>query len=150
MKTFFQICVIITVSLAILNIAVNFVSGLGVFPISYSEGTPPIGSTNATMENLTDVRVQQTSGADLVGLDALFVAVLGGGALAAIVIAWVTRSTAIIGVWILSAVFWYSYGRTHVILDLQTYLPTEFILMGTIAMGFVWVGAVAGMLSGSG
>lgn len=152
MKTLFQICVIICVALAVLNVAINFVQGLGIFPpnMIYQEGLGSTGFTNSTFENLTSVEATTDSGSTIAGVDAIFYSVLTVGGLAAIVVAWITRSTAIIGVWILSTVFWYSYIRTHIVLELANYIPPGFLLMGGIAMGFIWAGAIAGMLSGSG
>jgi len=136
----------------IFTLSVNFVSGLGVFPTSYETGFVESDNTSETFENLTNIESQtDDSGNTILGLDALLIGLLGAGGIIAIVAAWVTRSPVILGVYAFSAVFWASYIRMLVILELDLFTSFDgFVGIGTAAMFFVFAGAIAGMLSGSG
>ena len=76
--------------------------------------------------------------------------VLTGAGAVGILVAWLTHSTAIIGVFIFSAAFWSSYVNTLGILNIGNFVDSNFILIGTTVMIMIFIGAVAGMLSGSG
>jgi len=60
------------------------------------------------------------------------------------------RSPVFAGIFLFGTVFWASYVNTMIVLNLGNFVPTEFLLIGTVAMMFVFSGAVVGMLSGSG
>jgi len=77
----------------------------------------------------------------------MWLAVLFGTGILGLFLAWAMHSAVPIGVWLFSSVFWSSYGNALGVLDI---VPAEFRLIGTAVMLFIWVGAVAGMFSGSG
>jgi len=62
----------------------------------------------------------------------------------------ITRSPVFIGITLFGLVFWSSYLNTLNIIKIGNYLPTEFELIVTTGVVFIFVGAVIGMLSGSG
>jgi len=140
-NTFFQICVNICLCLVILTLSINFVVELNIFPVDMGSGLTPSDTTNETMENITG---------RIGGVQNIWLMVYTGAGIGGLVIAWITRSTTVLGVYIFGAVFWISYIRCLSILNLGQYLPVGFIMIGTTAMGFVFIGAIAGMLSGSG
>jgi len=148
-NTYFQICVSLTIAIVVFTLAVNFVVGLGVFPVDIEMGFVSGRTANETFADLTNTTVSVDAGI-ITGMDALWVMVLTGGGLASLFVAWITRSTTILGVYVLSAVFWTSYIRCNSILNFGQYLPNEFLVMGHVVVFFVFAGAVGGMLSGSG
>lgn len=145
MKTLFQTCVIICITMIVFTLAINFVSGLGVFE-TYESGFDSSGDTDTIFNSTTNLESDDGGS----GMDALWAAVLGGAGLGAIVLAWVTRSPVIIGVYIFSAIFWASYINALSVININNWIPAGFLLIGTVAMVFIFGGAVAGMLSGSG
>jgi len=135
----------------VFTLSINFVSGLGVFPTEYESGIVKSDNASETFENLTDIDSQETDSGTVIGFDALLIGLLGAGGVLALVAAWVTRSPVVLGVYAFSAVFWASYIRTLVVLNLDVFGELGgFIAIGTTAMFFVFAGAIAGMLSGSG
>ena len=144
MKTLYQTCVIICITMLVFTLAINFVSGLGIFA-PYSAGVGSGGSTDDTFNATTN-----TSNEGSFGMDAVWGMIFGGAAIGAIVVAGVTRSPIIIGVYIFSVVFWVAYLNTLTVIQANDWIPAGFLLMGTTLMVFVFAGAVIGMLSGSG
>ena len=139
--TFFKLCVYITFCLLIFTLSVNFVSASGFFPVTVEAG-PEIGdSANETFLNLV--------GGDFTTTDMWIVVLTGTGAIG-ILVAWLTRSTAILGVYLFSVIFWASYLNMISVTNLLNYVPLGFLAIGTTGMIFIYVGAVIGMLSGSG
>jgi len=140
-QTLFQICIIITLSLFIFNLSVHYVSGMGIFDTGSHSGIVPGDDGNTTFSSVTQ---------DNTGMNGIWALVLTGAGLGGLVVAWMTHSTAILGVSIFSVAFWAAYLNTITILGIGNYIPEGFLLIGTAGMGFVWAGAIAGMLSGSG
>ena len=147
MKSFFQICVFITICMFLFTLSVQYVNGLGIYgDISIQSGSALGDAYNETIQNAT-VSPDYSDGINLTTVWALVLTAAGA---AGILVAWITRSTAIIGVFIFSAAFWASYVNTLGILQIGGFVDPNFVLIGTAGMGMVWIGAVAGMLSGSG
>lgn len=143
MKTLYQTCVIICITMIFFTLTISFVDGLGIFdPVE--EGFDTSGNSSDIFNRTTNI--ETTEGG--FGMDALWLAVLGGGGIAAVVLAWATRSPIIIGVYVFSAVFWAAYLNSLSIVS--SLVPGEFLVIGTVGMFFAFAGAIAGMLSGSG
>lgn len=147
LNTLYQTCVYFCICMTIFTVSLSFVNGLGVFDISMEGGFVPGSSSEETFKDLTNITDEKGEEG---GMDFLWASVLTASGFGGLVIAWITRSTTILGVYVFSAVFWVSYINSMSILNIGGYLPLGFIAIGTTAMLFIWAGAVAGMLSGSG
>lgn len=149
LNTFFQVCVAITVGMFLFMLSLQYVSNLGIYDISGTDiGVVGGGTSPDKFENVT-----QGAPGEFVGgikMDTLWTIVLTGAGIAGLAIAWITHSTAIIGVFLFSAAFWTSYHNMVTMINPGNFIDPNFIMIGTAAMFFVWIGAVAGMLSGSG
>lgn len=146
-NSFYQFCVYICIALIVVTLSINFVSGLNVFEIPYDAGYQTGDDTSGNFVNLTNITSDGESG----GMDLLWAGVLSSAAFGGMVVAWITRSTTIIGVYVFSAVFWVSYLRCLSVVYISYLEPLfGFIMIFTVAMVFLWAGAIAGMLSGSG
>ena len=147
MNTFYQICIYITVVMILFTLSVNFVSAMNVFPVSTDTGIITGETTNETMAEFT--RSEEYSDGFL--MDNLWAVVLTGIA-GGMVVALITHSTSIIGVYIFCFTFWSSYGNVLSMLQSNNFLSDMwgFVMIATVGMSFIFVGAVAGMLSGSG
>ena len=130
----------ITVAMFIFTLCVNFVSASGIFPVKVESGFD-INESNRT-ETLYLISGQNIT--DLWGWAAGLVIV------GAIIVGWLTKSTAILGVYIFSVTFWTSYVTMLGITDIGNYVPPDIIFIGSAGLMFIWVGAIIGMLSGSG
>ncbi len=147
-NTYFQVCVYICICMIVFTMSINFVSAMGVFPTTAPVGFQTGNTTGQTFQNLTNVENETVAN---LGIDDLFVIILTGAALGGILVAWLTHSTTILGIYVFSVVFWASYGRALAVLGWQFLEPISgFIMIGTVGMSFIFAGAIAGMLSGSG
>jgi len=152
LTTFFQICIYITVTMVIFTLVVNFVSGLGVFPIEVEAGFQEGENSSDTFSGITNL--DDTTGSE--GIESLWNLVLGAGAGLGVglFLGWAMHSTSLIGVSLFAGIFWSSYINALSILTslarLNTLSDYGFIAIGTVGMLFIFSGAVAGMLSGSG
>jgi len=148
-ETFFQICVMITIMMFVFSLAVSYVSGLGIYgDVEVKQGVNIDDDSNAN-----DTVHSVTKSPDYLGglgVNNIFIIVLTGAGIAGLVIAWLLHSAAILGVFVFSAAFWASYGNMLSIINVGSYVDSSFILIGTSGMAMIWIGAVAGMLTGSG
>jgi len=130
----------------VFNLAIGFVNGLDVFETSYDIESVSGDYSNSTFEEAT----QNTTGVGL-SMSSMWGIVIVGVA-GSLVIAAITHSVAAVGVYVFSLVFWASYTNMIVGILPKVLLGSiwGFVIIGTAAMLFIWVGAVVGMLSGSG
>jgi len=84
------------------------------------------------------------------GMELVWVALVTAGGIGALVVAKVTSSTNMIGVWLFSSIFWTSYHSCITVVDINNWIPGDFLLMFTVAFLFLWAAAIIGMLTGSG
>lgn len=145
-SSFFQICVYLTLIMFIFSLCVSYISGLNVFGITVEEGFQPGSNFSDTFAGVT----RQPEYLGGISMDLIWGLVLTGAGIAGLFLAWVTRSTAIIGILIFSISFWAAYGNCLSILNPMGWVDPNLIGIGTAAMGFIWVGAIIGMLTGSG
>lgn len=148
LRSLFHLCVYFCLIMLIFTMCINLVGGMDIWDVSYDPGTRNTNFTNLTNVTYTD----PSTGTASTGMDALWkIAVAGGGA--ALIVGFLTRSPVFIGVAAFAGVFWSSYINTISIITQGIDLLSPaggFIAIGTAAMGFVFAGALAGMLSGSG
>lgn len=144
--TLFQICVSLTILMFLFTLSVQYVSGLGIFsdePIiqgvdtktgseSYSQATQSPDYENGYPANL------------------MWATIFAGAGGLGLVLSYFTQSPSILGVFVFSASFWASYVNTLNVIRIGSFIDPNFMFIGTAAMFFIWAGAVAGMLSGSG
>ena len=140
LSNFFQTCLYFCLCMIIVTLCINFVDGLGVFPTPIESGVDVSGSSDDIFTKLTNIKG---------GLKYVWAFAIGTGLAVAGLVAWVTHSTIPFGIYLFSAVFWTSYGRALSIVY-TWHIPGDFLVIGTVLMLFLFAGAVAGMLSGSG
>ena len=145
LNTLFQICLFLTIGMIMFTLTFNFLVGLDVFGVPGAAGIVP-GEGNETFMGFT------TSPEYPLGVDPgnLWTLVLTAAGAIGILVAWITRSTVILGVYIFGFVFWAAYINAFSIIALGGWIPEGFLNMVHAGMIFIFVGAIAGMLSGSG
>jgi hypothetical protein len=116
----------------IFTLCVNFVSALGIF------SSVPIGATKASI--LTEI--SGLSG----GYETLWVVLLVAIGFTIVIAKWVS-STSIIGIYLFSSIFWTSYSRCITVININNFIPTEFLAIFTVGLAFIWVAAIIGMLT---
>ena len=145
--TLFQICVKLTITMFILTLSIQYVSGLGIYsdePIT--QGTID-GDTSNDAYNTATQSPDYTEGYPA---NLMWATIFAGAGSIGLIVSYFTQSPAILGVFVFSASFWASYINTLNVLNIGNYVDPNLIMIGTAAMLFIWAGSVAGMLSGSG
>jgi len=143
MKSMFQMCFFICMFLILINVGWGFVRGIdGVWTAEASEQNLIEGTNdNGILGELT--------GLDSAGTDLwLMVTTIGGAA--ALAFSWMVHSLTPLGIYLFGVAFWSSYNGTVTIIGMNSWLPGDFILIITVAMIFLFVGAIIGMITGSG
>ena len=143
----YQVCVFFSVGLMVFTLSVSFIEGTSLFgPVVPSGGMDVSGNQSNVVGNFT--RNPEGQGA----FSTAFLLAFGGGtaiaALGAIGIAVMTQNATFVGVYIFSVYFWASYVNAFGILSIGRFMPASFLVLISIPVGFVFVGAIAGMLSG--
>ena len=133
----------ITIAMLIFSLAINFVSASEFFPVEAETGFDINESNSSDIFQILTGRSPSGIWTILIGASA--VALVGS-----VVLAFLTHSTAIIGVYIFSIVFWASYMNMMWVVGIGGYVPAGLQLIGTASLIFIWMGAIIGMLSGSG
>jgi len=129
--------------LILINVGWGFVRGIdGVWTAEASEQNLIEGTNdNGILGELT--------GLDSAGTDLwLMVTTIGGAA--ALAFSWMVHSLTPLGIYLFGVAFWSSYNGTVTIIGMNSWLPGDFILIITVAMIFLFVGAIIGMITGSG
>jgi hypothetical protein len=62
----------------------------------------------------------------------------------------IVHSLTPLGIYLFGVAFWSSYNGTVTIIGMNSWLPGDFILIITVAMTFLFIGAIIGMITGSG
>jgi len=139
----FRIAVNLCLALIIFTLVINFVDGLDLF-MPAGEGIV-VKNTSSIIEKISGYEGKMAEMwlfvVSLSGVTALMV-----GGVASVV----TRSPAPIGIAVFGTIFWVSYVRALTVLSANQYIPNDFLLIGTCVVVFIFIGAVIGMLTGSG
>lgn len=148
MNSLYNLCIFFTISLTIFSSCVTFVSGLNLFgPIDIQSGLDTSENTNDSLHRFTH-SIDYPSG---LGTSDLFGFVLGAGAIAAVIgsigIAYFTGNSAYVGVYLFGVYFWTTFTTAFGIFAIIGF-PLSFILLFTVPIAFIFVGAVIGMLGG--
>jgi len=140
MNSFYRTCVYICMVIILATLVINFIDYTGAFPVEATGGVEVESSTDA-LSVFTDGKFST--------MDAFLLVAIGTG-IAAIGLALVTHSITPIGIHLYGAIFWGSYTNALHVLNIGGYLPTEFIVIFTAGMIFVFIASIIGMLTGSG
>lgn len=141
MNSFYQISIIITFIMFVFGLTASFVASTGAFPFAEDMGIS-IDSDSGWLTKFTGLTDPS--------MGAIFLGVTGLTFLAAVGLAVATRSVVPIGLHLFGLVFWSSWTKTNVILSHGEYIPGELLVIFTVAVMFVFVAAIVGILTGSG
>lgn len=143
MKSMFQLSFYICIFLILINLGWGFL-----------RGTDDIWTADASNQNLIEGDddggiLQELTGLDSAGTDLWLMITTVGGA-AALAFSWMVHSLTPLGIYLFGVAFWTSYNGTVSIISMNNWIPGDFLLIGTVAMIFLFVGALIGMITGSG
>lgn len=129
------------------TLVLNFLFGMGIFGTIPIDGMDVSGNQSDIVGNFTRTPEGQST-----GFGGVWTLVFGIGSILAAVgavgIAIATQNATFVGVYIFSVYFWASWINAISILGFGGFIPASFLLLFTIPIGFVFVGAIVGMLSG--
>jgi hypothetical protein len=131
----------ICIGVIIFGLCINFVNIMDVFPMSYSNELTQGGNTSSTSVAI--------AGYDF---NAVWVLILGMGLLSIPILAF-THSIALIGAYLFGIVFWGAYSTAIGVLLSAGFLSgimAVFTGIFTLIIGFIFIGAIIGMFTGSG
>jgi len=145
LNTFFQVATYLCIILLLFTLAINFVNAMGIFPVDVKTGISTEGDTPNIFSDITGLDG---------GMEYIWITILSVSGIGTIVVAILMHSTTPVGVWLFSSVFWTSYIRMIDVVNVTGVFDTDpllsFLKIGTVAMLFLWVGAIIGMFTGSG
>jgi hypothetical protein len=146
--TFYNTCIYLTLIFFIFTLLFNFIMGMGIFTSGISGGLEMSGDGTHLVQTATSGSNEYSGG---IVMDNIWSIVLIGG-IGGVGLAIATQSTAIIAVYLFSIVFWGAYTNLMSILWVGGLLDNlaGFVYIGTGAIIFIFIAAVAGMLGGSG
>jgi hypothetical protein len=137
LSNYLRLAVYFCLMMIIFTLAVNFVSGLGIF----TSADTGVNSSGTPSDIFTEI--SGFTG----GFQYIWVVLLTTGGFATIVIAKIVGSTNIIGVYLFSAVFWTSFSRCLTVVNIGGWVQTDFLNIFIVAIFFVWVAAIISMLT---
>lgn len=154
-ETFFQLCVIFSFLLIIFTLSINFINAIGVFgDTSVETGIDTeVADVDAdeyeTSDNIFS-KITHLSG----GSEYIWTTIMGVAGIISIGVAILMHSAVPVGIWIFSSVFWTSYVHTLGVVNVNNIFSTSpmsgFLAIITVGMIVIYMGALAGMFSGSG
>jgi hypothetical protein len=146
LNTLFKQCMYFCIVLLIFTFALNFISTLwfdvGAIPASSPMGASPNSTANATFMSY----VQGITGLSG-GFSSLFILASVGTGLAAVVLSALSHQTTPLAIYLFGVIFWTSWIRAFASIPA---IPPEISIIFTVAIMFVFAGAVVAMLGYSG
>ena len=143
MKSMFQMCFYICVALVLINLGWGFLRGID--DVWTADASPQNAIEGETDQGI----LQELTGLDSAGTDLWLMITTVGGA-AALAFSWMVHSLSPLGIYLFGVAFWSSYNGTVSILSMNGWVPADFLLIGTVAVLFLFVGAIIGMINGGG
>jgi len=139
----FQMCFYICLLLVLVNLGWGFLRGMD------DLWTASASDQNVLDENTDQGLIHELTGLDSGGTDLWLMITTVGGA-AALAFSWMVHSLTPLGLYLFGVAFWTSYNGTMTIINMNSWLPGDFILIVTVVMAFLFIGAIIGMITGSG
>jgi len=143
LSSFFRLCIYFTICLIIFLLCVNFVSGMGIF--SPVETDMPSSSGHDAFSVATNVFVSVTGFSG--GVLAVFALLSTIGGIAAVGLALVLRNTNVIAVYLFSVLYWTSFNGFFNTVNINNFIPFDFLVAILVGLFFLWVAAIMGMLT---
>ena len=142
LSNFFRICVYFCLVMITFNLAVTFVSALNLFEPVDSGMDVNLSDKDTTASSIFEAFSRFTG-----GMGQIWIVLTTVTGLTSLVIARLVGNSSIIGVWLFGEVFWTSYTSALNVTHLSSYIPFEFLILFTVALMFIWVGAIISMLT---
>jgi len=143
-SSFYQTCIYLCIVIIIFTLSINFINTLGIFK-DVDSGI----ETEGDADNI----FQEISSFDG-GFEYVWLTLLTASGIGALLVAKLTSSTNMIGIWLFSSVFWSSYAKCISVVNINSngvaWIPADFLIIFTVGLLFLWAAAIIGMLTGSG
>ena len=153
MNSFNSLCIGACIFMIFLGFSFSFIDAMDAFPTSK---TGPFDANNSDFLNVTEQLSQDVSSSGIkhVGFSEIWLIGIGAASIGAIAISILTGTTNFLGIYLFGTFFWASWLQVINIFNIfDDFLGSGagliLITMITVGMGFMFVGAVIGMLSGA-
>lgn len=113
-----------------------------------SQGFPGANKIGKDINN--DNVLTQLTGLSDPSMQAIFLGVTGLSFIGVVALCYLTGQVSPLGLYVFGVVFWTAWLRTNSIFSYGEYLPVEFTTIFTVLAVFLFIGAIIGMLTGSG
>lgn len=137
-------CLYICMLLIIFTLVVNFIDSTSAFDTKIDSGVESQTTDSGVLEVFTNSPDQTVNNIWLVAV--------GGSLIGAVGLAYLTHSIVPVGIHLFSTVFWTSYLRAWNVMSAGSFTDdiSGLMLVFTAAIMFLFIGAIVGMLTGSG
>jgi len=122
----------------IFTLCFNFISALNILQTSTT--------TNIDLTTSANNIFSQISGFSG-GIEYVWVSILTIAGISSFILAKILNSVSIIGVYLLSAVFWTSFNRCLAFININNFIPSELLTIIIVPLLFIWVAAIIGMFT---
>lgn len=144
----YSFCVSATIFMIIVSLSINFISALGIFGLSPIVSPITNETTGGVTDQLSNGALSDLFSGNIIGLVVgAIIAVIG-----AILLILITQSITLVGVYLFGVVFWTAWGNCLWIFNINGIYGypgvAQLFLIITVAMVFIFAGAVIGLISG--
>lgn len=148
LNSLFQTCFYLTLVLLVFSLSISFISALGIFGTVESGVDVDIEDADETTDNVFGMNINMSVILTAVTSSEGIASLAGLGATVGMAI--LTRSPTLIGVGLFSTLFWTSYIHTANVISVGGFIPVGLIIISSVIVVFLWIGAIIGMITGSG
>jgi len=142
-NTLFRLALYITIILMLFNLGWGLLRSLDgtVFAESSDQSAINASTDMGVMQQLTGISPSEQN---------IWGFILTIGAAASLLFSWMVHSLVPTAMYLFGVGFWGSYNATLSAVNIGGYIPGEFMLLVTAAMGFLFLGAMIGLMTGNG
>lgn len=138
MDNLFQLCFFYCLFLSLFMIAISIVNDLNLFT--------PVASGVSIAGKTPDNIFAEITGFHG-GMEYVWTALLSATGFIVLIVVKITQSTALIGIYLLSIIFWTSFTKFYSVVNINNWIPSNIITLFVVGSMFIWVGAIIGMLT---
>lgn len=140
LDSFFQICIAISIFLTVFTLFFNFLVGWQFFgEVDVSTGPVLTGDAGNIFTQVTGFTG---------GIEYLWLIVTTLAGIGAVTLAIFMHSPAPIAAYLLGEIFFTSYSRAINIVNINSYIPAELLVILTVVILFIYAAAVIGIFGG--
>jgi hypothetical protein len=138
LNNYFRIIIYFCIILIIVSLCINVVTAWGLFSSTSTTTIHASGTPEQIFKTITGIDQ---------GMYFVWGAILSIGGFTAVVVAYLLQSSSVLGIYLYSAVFWVVFNGTLANININNFIPPEFLTIAIVGVFFVWVASIIGMLT---